>query len=295
MSSLKKVSIALCTYNGELYIEEQLMSILNQTYKNIEIIIVDDGSTDNTVNIIEQIAEKYPQIKIYKNESNLGYNKNFEKAFKACKGDYIAISDQDDIWLTEKIEILLDKISDNWLVFSNSELINEKGELSGNQLLDQNFRIENRDFRSCLFYNSVTGHTSMFSKKFLEYLIPIPEKGYYDWYMGFIAMYHNKITYVNKCLTLHRIHQTSATFKTQDKKARMALLKGETIVNLANLETYSGLLPADRKLINKIANSYSRKSSFSLIKLIFDNYQFFFPDLKPRFGLSRLNFAIKFR
>ncbi|SOD19851.1 glycosyltransferase family 2 protein [Pedobacter xixiisoli] len=287
------ISVALCTYNGELYIEEQLTSILNQTYTNIEIIVVDDGSTDNTVGIIEQIGKKYPQIKVYKNEFNLGYNKNFETAFKACNGDYIAISDQDDIWITEKLEILLNQISNNWLVFSNSQLINEKGELLGKQLLDKNFSIETRDFRSCLFYNSVTGHTSMFSKNFLKYLIPIPEQGYYDWYMGFIAMYHTKITYVSQCLTLHRIHQASATFKTQDKKTKKALLRTETATNLTNLQTYSGLLPADRKLISRIANSYWKKNSLFLIKLIFDDYEKFFPDLKPRSGLSRLNFAIK--
>src|ERR1700754_726282 len=114
------VSIALCTYNGEKYISQQLDSILRQTHRNLEIIIVDDCSADNTFNIVKRYSILDSRIKCFRNEVNIGFNKNFEKAIKLATGDYIAISDQDDIWLPGKVELLLNNIGDNWLIFSNS-------------------------------------------------------------------------------------------------------------------------------------------------------------------------------
>ena len=97
------VSIALCTYNGEVFLQEQLNSLLNQTYTTIEIIAVDDASTDSTRSILEKKASTDSRLKVFINEKNIGYNKNFEKAISLCSGDFIAISDQDDIWEAEKI------------------------------------------------------------------------------------------------------------------------------------------------------------------------------------------------
>jgi glycosyltransferase involved in cell wall biosynthesis len=108
---LPLVSIAMCTYNGAKFMAKQLESIINQTYKNLEIVIVDDRSTDDTVAIVEQFAKNDERIKFYQNETNLGFNKNFEKAVNLTTGDYISISDQDDIWLPTKIEDLLNAIA----------------------------------------------------------------------------------------------------------------------------------------------------------------------------------------
>ena len=98
----------MCTYNGEKYIKEQLESILNQTIAIDEIIICDDGSNDKTIQIIEEIQLEYPnKISLYKNQVNLGSNKNFEKAITICSGDYIFLSDQDDIWKNNKVEKII--------------------------------------------------------------------------------------------------------------------------------------------------------------------------------------------
>ena len=99
------VSIALCIYNGERFLKEQLETLVNQTYKNIEIVAVDDCSTDSSVLILETYKAKYPFINIHRNARNLGYVKNFEKAISLCKGDFIALSDQDDIWDPDKIKL----------------------------------------------------------------------------------------------------------------------------------------------------------------------------------------------
>lgn len=273
------------------------MSILNQTYKNIEIIVVDDCSTDNTFEITKALAIKYPQIKAVRNTENIGFNKNFEKAIKLTTGDYIAISDQDDIWLEHKLQRLIDNIKDKWLIFSNSEWMDEEENLMGKQILANNFDLGNRTFKSFLFYNSVTGHTTLFSRELLKYIFPIPELGFYDWWIGFVAIYHNKITCLNECLTLHRIHSYSVMnqFKgfgnTNIKKERFK----EIITNLSTLEKYNHLNEDDRKLIAEIYTAYSKKRySIYLIRLIYKCYDDFFPDLKKRKGLSKLNYAIKF-
>ena len=118
--SLKRVSVVLCTYNGEKYIREQLESIVSQTYPIHELLIQDDCSTDATPLIIEEYKEKYPFIRFYRNKNNLGFNRNFWKAFEKVTGDYIAISDQDDIWVDTKIEVLVGCIGNYLMVYADS-------------------------------------------------------------------------------------------------------------------------------------------------------------------------------
>lgn len=100
-----KVSVALCTYNGEKYLPEQLDSILGQTVQVDEVIVCDDGSKDRTAEILFSYQKKYPHIfRIFQNKNNLGFIKNFEKAIRLCENPIIIISDQDDIWENDKVE-----------------------------------------------------------------------------------------------------------------------------------------------------------------------------------------------
>lgn len=97
-------SVALCSYNGGKYIAEQLDSILQQTVPVDEIVVCDDGSSDGTRGILEGYRNRHPGIfSLHYNDENLGYIKNFEKAINLCTGDLIFLSDQDDIWLPEKV------------------------------------------------------------------------------------------------------------------------------------------------------------------------------------------------
>ena len=99
----KKVAIIMSTYNGEPFIRQQLDSILNQTYKNIELVVRDDGSKDKTVEIIKEYQEKYENIKFFQGE-NLGFVKSFFELLKLTEADYYSYADQDDIWIENKIE-----------------------------------------------------------------------------------------------------------------------------------------------------------------------------------------------
>ena len=104
------ISIALTTYNGEKFLKEQLDSILNQTYSDYELVVCDDCSTDSTRQILKEYEKKDKRINVFLNNNNLGFKNNFEKAISLCTGEYIALSDQDDIWDEKKLEILLKKV-----------------------------------------------------------------------------------------------------------------------------------------------------------------------------------------
>jgi len=104
------ISIAMATYNGGRFLREQLDSLYSQSLLADEIVVCDDGSTDNTLDILEEYHQRYG-LKYFVNKHNIGVNANFIRAFSMCSGKYIFISDQDDIWLPNKIEILYNKIS----------------------------------------------------------------------------------------------------------------------------------------------------------------------------------------
>ena len=101
---MKTVSVVMCTYNGAKYLREQLDSIISQTYPIYELIVQDDCSTDETVAIIKEYMEKYSFIKLYVNEHNLGFNLNFKSVCMKATGDFVALSDQDDVWFPDKIQ-----------------------------------------------------------------------------------------------------------------------------------------------------------------------------------------------
>lgn len=125
-----KLSVALCTYNGEKYISEQLDSILNQNLEVNEIIIVDDCSSDSTLSILEKYASLHPVIKVYRNHNTLGYLKNFEKSINLCSGDIVFLSDQDDIWLKEKTQRMYNLFTSHShisCIVSDLKLVNASG------------------------------------------------------------------------------------------------------------------------------------------------------------------------
>jgi glycosyltransferase involved in cell wall biosynthesis len=124
-----KISVALCTYNGEKYLHEQLDSILDQSNIPDEIVVCDDGSGDATVKILSDYQKKYPNLfKIFQNETNVGFIKNFEKAIKLCTNEIVVISDQDDIWEKNKIGetvVFFEKNPDLDGVFHDLKLIED--------------------------------------------------------------------------------------------------------------------------------------------------------------------------
>ena len=204
--SLKKVSIVLCTYNGADYITKQLDSIINQTYPISEIIIQDDCSTDNTISILEEYEKKYDYIHLYKNEKQKGVNENFFSAMLRANSEYIAISDQDDIWELDKIENQFNTIGEKWLSFGFSNFFS-----NNNDSTYYDKRIPNTKAERMIYISGAGGHTFLLKKEMLSYIphsIPI----IYDQVIMIVAASNNMISFVDKVLVNHREHTMSVTY-----------------------------------------------------------------------------------
>ena len=177
-----QIDILLATYNGEKYLKCQLDSILNQTHKNIRLLINDDCSTDNTRAILKEYEEKDNRIKVKYNEKNLGYVKNFEDLLKRVENKYFALSDQDDFWKEEKIEKSLNKLleEDADLVFTDLEPVDEKlNTITPSMVrfmqMDKNIK-KHQDYKVVFLRNCVTGCTILSKKELINEYIPIPTK-----------------------------------------------------------------------------------------------------------------------
>lgn len=205
-NTLPLISVVLATYNGEQFIEKQLDSILAQTYSNIEIIIVDDCSSDNTQAIVHKYASQNNCIYLYPNEQNIGYVKNFEKGMLLAKGDFIAPSDQDDIWHLEKLTTLYNQIESHEIIYSNSELIDAEGELLDKKMSDLR---RQRGYDDCLMYaigSWAPGHAMLIRKALVVRAAPFPVVMSHDLWLGFVATCKGAIKYLDTPLVYYRQH-----------------------------------------------------------------------------------------
>jgi glycosyltransferase involved in cell wall biosynthesis len=194
-----KISVALCTYNGELYLREQLESIFKQTRFPDEIIVCDDCSTDSTFKILNDFCKISPvPFKIYVNKKNLGVSKNFERAISLCTGDIIFLSDQDDVWLPEKIEKVIKAFNCNKdcsYVFSDAYVVNKDLHPLGYTMWEsisfgkwqrESFK-KSRQLKVLLKHNVVSGATMAFRSELKKIILPISEIWIHD---GWIVREH---------------------------------------------------------------------------------------------------------
>jgi glycosyltransferase involved in cell wall biosynthesis len=209
----KLISVALCTFNGQRYLREQLDSLVAQDWPNLEIIAVDDASTDSTPAILEEYARQHPMIKYTANTQNKGYLKNFEYAISMCKGQWIAPCDQDDIWLPQKLSVLAKELEDgnSLMAFSDSELINANGQVMDKKVSSLINLFSTDDLANLLEKNMASGHTMLFCRSLLSAALPFPDGSFHDWWLTCVAVTLKPIRYVDQCLVHYRQHANSVT------------------------------------------------------------------------------------
>ena len=210
------VSVVLCTYNGERFLAEQIDSILAQSYRPIELIISDDASTDGTRALLAHYVS-HPLVRVYYQEKNTGLTRNFASAAAHTKGEYIAFSDQDDIWMPDKIEKLVAAMGTSPLVYSNSLLVDEQGNSMGKKLSGIKKMYSGSDSRGYILYSCVWGHGMLITRELFEKSLPMPEDIHHDIWITFKAFQHGGIKYVDEVLTHYRQH-TASTSQTLPKR-----------------------------------------------------------------------------
>lgn len=248
---MEQIDILLATYNGEKYLKEQIDSILNQTYSNIRLIISDDCSKDNTREILREYEKKDNRIKVYFQEKNLGYVKNFEFLLGKIQNEIYALSDQDDIWLPQKVEHTYNKLKEtnSDLVFTDLEVVDEKlntlyPSFNDYMKLTRKIKKYKKDYRLQYLYNCVTGCTLMSKKKFVEMMLPLPIESKYaihDTWIASTVVNNGKVEYLEEKTIKYRQHgnnqigteKVSHGFKTLEE-VRALFLE----VKLGLFETY---------------------------------------------------------
>lgn len=222
------VSVALTVYNGEKYLRQQVESILNQTVADIELVMCDDCSTDGSWKVMEQLAAEDSRIRIYRNESNLGFKDNFGKAIRKCRGEYIALSDCDDIWEPDHLETLLGIIGNKALACGNSAFVDADGIPTGATLRHQEALdwVPDDDMKKLLsiilFRNPYQGATMLLKRSFVNMALPIPhEMRYHDTWFASLACFCGGISYTGQCLMKYRRTETSITGMRSKRKSKL--------------------------------------------------------------------------
>ena len=252
-STKPSVSVAMCSYNGAEYIKEQIASILDQTFQNLELVIVDDCSKDNTVSIIKEIAEHDARVKVHCNESNLGFNKNFEKAISLCEGEYIAISDQDDIWVNNKLERVMAEWKPETVLMHHSTKTFSGHPLPSLMITNEYDRSRCTSIRHILTGNFVQGCTTIFKADLREVVMPFNPNLLYDWWIGVCAFNTGHVQYLHENLIYHRRHDTSAHYSK--KRTRFELHK-ELYDNLSLILKSGVLKETDAAFVKEVLSMY---------------------------------------
>lgn len=280
----KKVTVVMSTYNGSKYVKEQIDSILNQTYKNIDIVIRDDGSTDSTVKIIENYQKKHPNIKLITGK-NLGFIKSFFELLRLVESDYYAYADQDDIWLPNKIELAVEELNklDNTkpnLAFGNSDYYNEKMEL-----ISEGEKHRKYTFNMALFACVTQGMTMTINKTARDYIVKNPPKTcfFHDWWTYLICIGMGNIAYSDVTVVKYRRMKTNATVEGQGYFKLF-------IWRIKNLLMNDGIKDIKRQMINYKKIYYSKLSEENKKALdLFSKEKYnFFRALRKTFYLKRL-------
>ena len=232
------ISVAMCTYNGARFVTEQLESIQNQTLLPNELVVCDDGSTDNTLALVEQFAKKAPfPVRIFQNEHQLGVTKNFEKALTHCQGNLLFLADQDDCWTPEKVAHLSKVFSENPsvnVVFSDALLVDEHAHSLQRHFWEvvrfgtpqQEQWKQGRSIEILLVGNRVAGCTMAVRKSFVEMILPFPtdiSAFLHDTWMAYVAAILNQIQFIPEALIHYRQHN-SQQVGTQQKNGQTVTL-----------------------------------------------------------------------
>jgi len=206
-----RISIAMATYNGEEYLEEQLISFLSQTRHPDELVVCDDCSSDKTTEILKSFSARSPfEVRIYKNDQNLGFLKNFEKALSLVDGDWVALSDQDDVWLPNKLEVL-----ESTALKDKKALVitHDKFVANGQLEVQSETHMELLSAANSKNVRMIAGCATFLRANFLSTVLPIPSsaKAHDVWIHSLAHRISGARRHVDVPLLIYRRHQSNSS------------------------------------------------------------------------------------
>ncbi len=239
MNQLPHIDILLATYNGGRFVEDQIRSVLEQTYPQWRLIIRDDGSTDNTLSIIHRYKQIYSdKITVVEDDhANLGACRNFGKLLEYSTADYTMFCDQDDVWLPRKIELTLEKMrsleerhgsNTPLLVYTDMHVVDENLSVTAESFWkNQAFNPEiGKSLGRFMVSNVATGCTVMMNRKLRDLAVPIPREAMmHDWWVGLLSAALGKNDYVREPTMLYRQHVGNAVGAKWDARVQTILQK----------------------------------------------------------------------
>jgi glycosyltransferase involved in cell wall biosynthesis len=237
------ISVCMAAYNGERYIAAQIKSILDQLSESDELVIVDDGSTDDTCAIIERFHDA--RIRLHRHECNLGVAHTFEDAIRAASGQILFLADQDDLWAANKVSTVLRAFQlfpDVDIVASDAALIDE-----GDAPIGSSYYAQRGKFRPGVVANvlrcSYLGCTMAFRSGIRARILPFPNgvDVFHDLWIGASnALAGGKTLYIDRTLVLYRRHESNATGNKRLTLARQIRMRWELCRSLAGFWVHSG-------------------------------------------------------
>jgi glycosyltransferase involved in cell wall biosynthesis len=281
------VSVVLGTYNGEAYLEEQLRSVLAQTYSNLEIIAIDDGSKDGTVRILREYAAKDARIKVVINEQNLGYIRNFEKGCRLSTGKWIAVCDQDDYWMPAKIEKMVAAIGEYPMIYCDSVVCDEHLQETGPRISDLVHYQSFDDCRQLCVFSRMYGHATLITRALFDRSSPfIPEMPHDGW-LAYHATLFGGVQYLPEVLVKYRQHAANVfgvvgRKRKKDSRAQRSEKKKKELQRIrtrmkAYYEACPDSLAPQKKLLRALVETYRNFSPWNDLRrvgLFFANYKF---------------------
>ncbi len=232
-------SVALCTCNGDKFIEDQLQSIADQSWQPREVVVFDDASTDQTRKLVNVFSKSQQfEIRLIKNQTPLGIAKNFEKAISCCTSEIIFLSDQDDVWMPQKAQkymelFLVDK--NLVLISSNSAIVDESLNHTGKDLwaayhipgkMIEDLKLSSAGFNHFLRRNSFLGHSIAIRASTRDIVLPIPTYQYDFWITLASSACGNSLL-IPECLTMYRRH--GAQFSTGSSGENYIAMAKQTV------------------------------------------------------------------
>jgi glycosyltransferase involved in cell wall biosynthesis len=295
------VSVVLAAYNGAEFISAQLDSILSQSYPRTEVIVIDDCSTDDTWSILQSYASRHSNFRAIRNEKNLGYVKNFEKGMLLAGGEFICPSDQDDVWLPEKISVLMRERGDHPIVYSDSALIDDSGKRLGKKLSEIKRLTGFDDPLNYVVGGSAPGHAMLVTKEVARAAAPLPEMIPHDYWLAFVATFFGSLKFIDLPLVYYRQHNSNvfgAVKNAENKKKKKPSSQQKKKYARERMRLMYEKCPADlpqKKIFYQLHNSYEHPSlKNNVLRMrIFLKYRDKILAFKHRSAFRKLLYSLK--